>query len=247
VTVRALIFDFDGLLVDTEAPALRAWEQVLAGYGVVLPVELWHAAIGTQSSVATVLAHLEGQVGPVDRDRVRATWWAEHLALVGLQPLCAGVSDYLTAAAELGLRLAVASSATADWVDTQLRRVGVHDRFAVLSTVDGRRPKPAPDVYLAALDALGVGPDEAVAFEDSPNGVAAARAAGLRCVAVPNEVTARLPFAADLVLPSFTAMPLAEVLVRVAKSTYPKPTLPRTNHEATGIDTSLRQCDADLP
>jgi beta-phosphoglucomutase-like phosphatase (HAD superfamily) len=224
VTVRALIFDFDGLLVDTEGPALRAWERVLAGYDVTLPLELWHSAIGTRSSVAVVLEHLEALIGPLDRDALMASWWAEHLATVTVQPLCAGVADYLTAAADLGLRLAVASSATADWVDGHLLRLGVHDRFSFLSTVDGRRAKPAPDVYLAALDALGVGPDEAVAFEDSPNGVAAARAAGLRCVAVPNEVTAALPFtAADLVLPSFTAMPLAELLATVGKSTHPKP------------------------
>jgi beta-phosphoglucomutase-like phosphatase (HAD superfamily) len=71
-------------------------------------------------------------------------------------------------------------------------------------------------VYLAALDALGVGPDEALALEDSPNGVLAAKAAGVRCVAVPNEVTARLSFgAADLVLPSLAAMPLPELLALV--------------------------------
>jgi beta-phosphoglucomutase-like phosphatase (HAD superfamily) len=217
VTVRALIFDFDGLLVDTEAPALRAWERVLAGYGVALPLAVWHSAIGTRSSVAVVIAHLEERIGPLDRDALLAGWWAEHLATVAVQPLCAGVADYLTCAADLGLRLAVASSATSDWVDGHLRRVGVHDRFTVVSTVEGRRAKPAPDVYLAALDGLGVGPDEAIAFEDSPNGVAAARAAGLRCVAVPNEVTAALPFTtASLVLPSFTAMALPELLATMA-------------------------------
>jgi beta-phosphoglucomutase-like phosphatase (HAD superfamily) len=213
VAVRALIFDFDGLLVDTEVPALRAWQQVLSGYGVSLPLPVWHACVGTRSSRATALAVLADHIGQFDPEPVLARWWEAHLALVAAQSLCAGVGEYLTAAAERGLRLAVASSATGDWVATQLRRVGVYERFHVVSTGDGRPAKPAPDVYLAALDALGVPAGEAVAFEDSPIGVAAAKAAGLYCVAVPNEVTAGLAFpGADLLVPSLTALPLHDLL-----------------------------------
>ncbi len=223
MTVRALIFDFDGLLVDTETSALRAWERVLAPYDVVLPLRLWHSVIGTQSSTAVLLAHVEERLGPLDREALLAGWWAEHLATVAVEPLRAGVADYLGTAEGLGLRLAVASGATADWVAGHLHRLGVHHLFAAVSTVDGRRPKPAPDVYLAALEALGVGPDEAVAFEDSPHGVAAARAAGVRCVAVPNGVTAALAFAqADLVLPSFTAIALPDLLATLANPTNVK-------------------------
>jgi len=213
MAVRGLIFDFDGLLVDTEGPALRAWEQVLSGYGVTLPLATWHRCIGTQSSIQTVLALLAEQIGPHDPEPVMARWWEAHLALVAAQTLCPGVDGYLTSAAAGGLKLAVASSATTDWVGTQLRRVGVADRFAVVSTADALAPKPAPDVYLAALEALEITAAEAIAFEDSPHGVAAAKAAGLYCVAVPNEVTAGLAFpGADLMLPSLAAMPLAELL-----------------------------------
>jgi beta-phosphoglucomutase-like phosphatase (HAD superfamily) len=218
VAVRALIFDFDGLLVDTEGPALRAWQQICTGYGVRFPAEVWHAAIGTRSSKASMLGYLEAHVAPFQADAVLARWWDAHMELVGAQPLCPGVSDCIAAAAELGLQLAVASSATGDWVAGQLRRVGIHDRFAVVSTADLLPPKPAPDVYLAALDRLGIGPDEAVALEDSPNGVAAAKAAGLRCVAVPNEATAGLSFAAaDLMLPSLAAMALPALLAEVRR------------------------------
>jgi beta-phosphoglucomutase-like phosphatase (HAD superfamily) len=214
--IRALVFDFDGLLVDTEVPALRAWEQVLAEYGVTLPLDLWHLAVGTRSSVATVLTHLGEHLGAFEPEPVLARWWEAHLRLVGAQPLCAGVAGYLAAAEERGLRLAVASSATGDWVSGQLRHHGIHDRFEVVVTADDGPPKPAPDVYLAALSSLGLGAAEALAFEDSPNGVAAARAAGLRCVAVPNEVTAGLPFpGADLVLPSLAAVPLPALLARL--------------------------------
>lgn len=211
--VRALIFDFDGLLVDTEVPAFRAWEGVFAEYGLTVPLEAWHAIIGRQSSVQAMLAHLEVHIGPFEPEPVVARWWETHLALVAAQSLCAGVADYLDGATELGMRLAVASSATSDWVTSQLRRVGVYERFEVVSTGDGRPSKPAPDIYLAALAALGVDPAEAIAFEDSPHGVAGAKAAGLYCVAVPNEVTAGLAFpGADLVLPSLTEMPLTSLL-----------------------------------
>jgi HAD superfamily hydrolase (TIGR01509 family) len=210
--VRALIFDFDGLLVDTEASALRAWQEVLLDYGVTLPLGLWHAAIGGQSSVTTALTYLESQIGPYDREPVVTRWRAVNLALATRQPLREGVAGLLAEATAHGLRLAVASGATGDWVAMQLERVGIHRLFEVVSTVEGQRPKPAPDVYLAALDALGLPPDEAIAFEDSPTGVAAAKAAGLRCVAVPNEVTAALTFAdADLVVPSL-ALPLSSLL-----------------------------------
>jgi HAD superfamily hydrolase (TIGR01509 family) len=210
--VRALIFDFDGLLVDTELSALRAWQEVLLDHGVTLPLEVWRAAIGGQSSVTTALTYLESQIGPYDQEPVVTRWRAVNLALATKQPLREGVAELLTEATAHGLRLAVASGATGDWVAMQLERVGVLGLFDVVSTVDGKRPKPAPDVYLAALDSLGLAPDEAIAFEDSPTGVAAAKAAGLRCVAVPNEVTAALTFAdADLVVPSL-ALPLARLL-----------------------------------
>jgi HAD superfamily hydrolase (TIGR01509 family) len=210
--VRALIFDFDGLLVDTELSALRAWQEVLLDHGVTLPLDVWQAAIGGQSSVTTALTYLESQIGPYDQEPVVTRWRAVNLALATKQPLREGVAELLTEATAHGLRLAVASGATGDWVAMQLERVGVLGLFDVVSTVDEKRPKPAPDVYLAALDSLGLAPDEAIAFEDSPTGVASAKAAGLRCVAVPNEVTAALTFAdADLVVPSL-ALPLARLL-----------------------------------
>jgi len=210
--VRALIFDFDGLLVDTEASAFRAWRQVLAEYGADLPLPAWQAVIGGQSSVTAVLTHLEAAIGAVDREAVVARWREKHLTTASRLPLRDGVGEFLSAARAGGLRLAVASGATRDWVGEHLERVGVSGHFAVVSALDGHRPKPAPDVYLAALDALGVPAAVAMAFEDSPTGVAAAVAAGLRCVAVPNEVTSGLEFpGAERVLPSWSAITLGDI------------------------------------
>jgi len=219
VAVRALIFDFDGLIVDTESASMTAWEGVLAGYGLAMPHALWRSVVGGRSSRATILAHLEQHIGPFDPEPVVRRWTEANRVLVAAQPLRAGVADYLRAGAAAGLRLGVASSAGGEWVASQLRRVGVRHYFEVLATCDGRwPPKPAPDVYLAALRTLQVAAAEAIAFEDSPNGVYAAKAAGLYCVAVPNSVTEPLSFAAaDLVLPSMAAMPLSNLLQTAAK------------------------------
>nr|MBA2626021.1 HAD-IA family hydrolase [Acidimicrobiia bacterium] len=128
-----------------------------------------------------------------------------------------GVERWLDDAERLGLALGVASSSEADWVIGHLERLGLLDRFAHLSCFDGRlRSKPAPDLYLAACEALGVAPTDALAVEDSPNGVAAARAGGLRTVAVPRNLTRDLDVsAADLVVDSLADVTVEEVRDRL--------------------------------
>lgn len=203
-TPAALVFDFDGLLIDTETTALRAWQDEFEARGVVLPPELWHAVAGTRASRSTLLAYLRRETGPFDGEVVLKSWHARQHAAAAAEDLRDGVRAYLDAAAERGIRLAVASSATGDWVCGHLARVGVLDRFDVISCGDDHPPKPRPDVYLATVAALGVHAREVAAFEDSPPGVAAAKAAGLYCVAVPNPATAALCFdQADRVMTSF--------------------------------------------
>jgi HAD superfamily hydrolase (TIGR01509 family) len=211
--VRALLFDFDGLMVDTESAALGAWEETLAGRGIAVPLRLWHGWIGGQGTDAAMLAHLAGLLGPVAAAALREQWWVRHLALVDAAPLRPGIAGYLAEAARLGLALGVASSATGDRVRTHLRRLSTDSVFTVVATGDRYRAKPAPDTYLGALAGLGIPAAQAVAFEDSPTGVAAAKAAGLRCVAVPNAVTSALTFAgADLVVPSLAGIELVDLL-----------------------------------
>ena len=216
--VRALVFDFDGLLVDTESSAVRAWEHVLAQRGVPMPHALWHAAIGGQGCESAMREHLAELFGHADAHALEAQWWQRHLALVHAEPLRPGVARYLADAARLGLGLAIASSATGDWVAAHLHRLDTREAFTVVATGDDHAAKPAPDTYLAALAGLGVPAREAVAFEDSPNGVAAAKAAGLRCVAVPNPVTAALAFpGADLVVASLDTLSLPDLLATLER------------------------------
>ena len=147
---------------------------------------------------------------------LRAEWRERHNRIVSSEPLRAGVEAFLDGAAAAGAKFAVASSATRDWLDQQLGRLGIRARFEAVCARDNGRVKPAPDIYLAALAALGVDASGAIAFEDSPNGITAAKAAGLYCVAVPNPMTVSLPLGqADLQVESFTQITYSELVDRL--------------------------------
>jgi HAD superfamily hydrolase (TIGR01509 family) len=220
--IRGLIFDFDGLILDTEVTMFQAWCELYRERGCDLPLERWARCIGRGRDWREhfdPFGYLEELVGaPCDHAEVERWTERRHHELLAAQAPRPGVVAYLDAARTLGLGLAVASSSSRAWVAGHLERLGLVDRFALLRCgEDGARHKPSPDLYLAALDGLGVPPDEALAFEDSPNGVRAAQAAGIFCVAVPNPVTARLDLShADLRLGSLAELPLAALLERVA-------------------------------
>jgi HAD superfamily hydrolase (TIGR01509 family) len=162
------------------------------------------------------VGHLEGLCGTgLDRDALTARRWDRKLELTDLEPLRPGVLAYLEDAKRLGIANAIASSDTSEWVRGHLQRLGLADGWAVIECADGDRSiaKPAPHLYEAVLSRLGIDATEAIALEDSPNGITAAKAAGLFCVAVPNPVTVNLRlFDADVVLPSLEAMPLADLI-----------------------------------
>lgn len=212
--VRALVFDFDGLIADTEAPEFEAWRETWAEFGHDLTPEDWCRCIGTVGGFDP-LAELARRVGDgFDGEAVQARRRARHRPLVAaLEPL-PGVVDHLADAKARGLATAVASSSDLAWVSPLLDRFGLVDQFAHLSVFDGTCPaKPAPDLYLRACAALRVEPAEAIAYEDSPNGVAAAKAAGLRCVAVPHDLTRHLDLSkADLVVGSLAEVSLSDIL-----------------------------------
>lgn len=212
---RALVFDFDGTLADTESAVLQAWQEVFRAHGTELPLEAWYAVIGTQHTTPAMFALLGAHVPGVDPDALRPVTKARvHELLETLGPR-EGVENYLETARRHGLKLAVASSSSGAWVNPHLERLGIAGYFDAVLTGDLHQAKPDPDLYLAALDALGTEANETIAFEDTPHGVTAAKAAGLTCVAVPNAITERLDFGqADVVLPAFTAKPLDALLSR---------------------------------
>jgi HAD superfamily hydrolase (TIGR01509 family) len=213
--MKALIFDFDGLVLDTETTDFQSWEEIYWTFGVELPFEMWAKGVGASLQAFNPLDYLETLVGPVDRLKVKSTQKQRLLSLIDAQPLMPGVNHYLNQARTLGLKVAIASTSSQDWVTRHLSRHGLEERFDCIMTGDRvARVKPFPDVYLAALSDLKLESREAIAFEDSPNGIRAAKAAGLYCVAVPNPVTIKMDTSqADLVLNSLANMPLNEIIL----------------------------------
>ncbi|MGY6502657.1 MAG: HAD family hydrolase [Acidimicrobiales bacterium] len=214
MALSAIVFDFDGLILDTEWSVYQAIDGIYRDHGHAVDLEWWRDIVGTVGG-DDWSQRLEALVGrPLDHEALNADGERRHHTYAdALDPL-PGVTDLIDAAHAEGLALAVASSSRTAWLERHLTRLGLHGRFEALCGRDlvGDRAKPEPDVYLAALDAVGVTASQAVAVEDSPHGITAAKAAGLACVAVPNRITAAGDFSgADLVLDSLASITLAEL------------------------------------
>jgi HAD superfamily hydrolase (TIGR01509 family) len=217
--IRGLIFDFDGLIIDSESTDYQAWMELFAAHHCALPIDTWKAYIGMGAGEFDVYGLLETQAGrPLDRTALRVWHRRRNLKLLAPRPPLPGVSEYIAEARSLGMKLAVASSSSHAWVDSHLDRIGhLGDFDAIRCRDDVLRTKPAPDLYLAALAALGLDAAEVIAFEDSINRSLAAKRADVFCVAVPNAFMRTDDFShADMRLDSLADVPLAQLLERVA-------------------------------
>jgi beta-phosphoglucomutase-like phosphatase (HAD superfamily) len=217
VPIRAFLFDFDGLILDTETASRAGWRWLYEQHGQTLPDDLWITVVGTHSSW-DIMGHLEELVGAeLDRDAWNERRYAHELSLLKAETLRPGIVDYFTYAREHRLKRAIVSSASRRWIDMHLERLEQSVGWDAIVTADrdASRAKPNPTMYLEALDLLGVAADEAVVFEDSPNGVAAAKAAGIFVVAIPNEVTRNAGLdGADLLVDSLADLPPSRLLER---------------------------------
>jgi HAD superfamily hydrolase (TIGR01509 family) len=217
--ITALIFDFDGLILDTETPDYQSWKEVYETQGCELPVDLWHSNIGAVNHFDPY-TYLEEQLGnAIDREAIRAWRRQRDEELLAEQTILPGVEQYLADARQLGLRIGLASSSEHAWVDPFLSKLGLSHYFEAVCCRDdvGDQGKPDPAVYLAALAALQVEAGQSLALEDSPNGVAAAKKAGLYCVAVPNQMTRHLDLGrADFRLSSLAGMSLSALIDQLA-------------------------------
>lgn len=216
--IKGLLFDFDGLILDTEGPVYQSWRELFHSYGYDLTLEDWQICIGSAEGTASFFENLAEKLGnPVDLDSETPKRLERELELIASQPILPGVREHLQRAAELGLKMGVASSSPCKWVEGHLKERGLRDYFhCVLAADDVGSTKPDPDLYLTAVDCLEVRPEQVIAYEDSPNGVLAAKRAGLYCVAVTNPLTRQLRIEeADLQLVSLEEMTLDELLERV--------------------------------
>lgn len=207
--LKAIIFDFDGTLLETELPDFTSWQEIYQQYQCELPLTLWLQHVGMRSADFNPYEHLETLAGVVlDRPAVRKVRRQRLRELIQQQGLLPGVEAALAFAKDAGIRMAVASSSSRDWVEGYLAEFELLPYFDTVCTADDVTcTKPDPEIYRLALSRLGVRADEAMAVEDSRNGLLAAKAAGLRCLVVPNQITCHSPLdEADLRLAS-----LAEV------------------------------------
>jgi HAD superfamily hydrolase (TIGR01509 family) len=216
--IRAVVFDFDGLILDTEEPVYQSWLEVYEAHGEELPFERWMQIVGSTTIGFHPQHHLEERLGrPLPKD-VLERRIGRRTELILARQLLPGVVERIAEAKALGLKLGVASSSTTAWVRGHLARLGILERFdCVTCRDDVANVKPEPDLYVAALECLGVAASDAIAIEDSPNGVMAAKVAGMRCVAVPNSITARLDLShADVILGSLADTTLLDLVRKLA-------------------------------
>lgn len=215
MTLKGLIFDFDGLILDTEVPGFLAWKEIFAGYDLPFTYTHWSKAIGTGPSAydpaLDLCTQIKDQVDPAWLRKKQLTRAYEILEDVSAQP---GVVEFIEQAQTLNLQLAVASSSPCEWVMSHLQRLGLEKYFQyILTAEDVAHVKPEPDLFQLALNRMGLSTSEAIVFEDSPNGITAACAAGIFVIAVPNEITKTMNTShADLEVNSFLDLDINKLI-----------------------------------
>lgn len=192
----AVLFDFDGVLVDTEWAIYQAWLRTFQMHGHDLPLSMYTRCIGSDFATWSPKTHLEDLTGLAfdwhDLDARRQEEILRDLEGEGIMP---GVLAFLDKLAATGTPRAVVSSSSHHWVDGWLEKLSFADRFqTVVCRGDAPRIKPAPDLYLEAARRLVLDPAQCLVIEDSLNGMKAAKAAGMSVWVVPNRVTAGLDF-----------------------------------------------------
>lgn len=196
MAMRAILFDFDGIIVDTEWAIYQAWLGTFERHGHPLPLELYTRCIGSDFDTWSPKTHLEDLTGAAfdwhDLDTRRQQEIVSELEGSQAMP---GVVKMLDQLDQLGIAAAVVSSSSHHWVDGWLERIELTHRFkTVVCRGDAPRIKPAPDLYLEAASRLQLPAADCLVIEDSLNGVKSAVAAGMPVWAVPNRVTECLDF-----------------------------------------------------
>ncbi len=204
-----IIFDFDGVLVDTEWAIYQSWVQLYAREGQEISIATYSPCLGAGYSHWNPAEHLEKLTGKkydweVETPARQAVLEAD-LARSGLMD---GAAELLDWCDEQGIKLTVASSSSRRWVQGWLEHLGIYHRFAgVFTRTDGYAVKPNPALFLAAQECLGLPKEECLIVEDSENGTISAQNAGIPCVAIPNRMTESSDFSrAQFRLPSLRAL-----------------------------------------
>lgn len=217
--LQGILFDFDGLILDTETPIFQAWKEKFKEHGKELLLVEWAEILGKSTDH---LGPIEVFLNEFPEESKRAEITQEvkqtELELVHQKRPLPGVEDLIIKAKERGLMLGIVSSSDQDWVHSHLKRLGLMEYFDHTSCADEVEiAKPNPELYNLGLKKTGLAREKVLVLEDSPNGVLAAKRAELFCVAVPNQLTIQLPFdndggEPDLVLASLLEFPWDELM-----------------------------------
>jgi HAD superfamily hydrolase (TIGR01509 family) len=214
LNLQSLIFDFDGLIVDTEKPGFDSWNELYADFGQKLTLDDWRGATGYVGGFDPAV-HLEGLLRrKLDWQNLAPRREARNWELTLEQGVLPGIRELMVAAVSAGIPVGVASNSGFGWVNDGLERLGLRGLVGAIVTRDMvLNPKPAPDVYLKTAETLQVSPGCSVALEDSEPGSRAAKAAGMRAVVIPNQFSERQDLSvADLVVPSAKALSLERLV-----------------------------------
>ncbi|MBV8225608.1 MAG: HAD-IA family hydrolase [Verrucomicrobia bacterium] len=223
MTLAALVFDFDGLIVDTENPGFISWQEIYGEFGATLTIDDWRHATGYVGGFDPGV-HLEKILGRrLDWAQIAPKRDARNWALTLQARVLPGIEELMRNAREHQLRIGVASNSEIGWVEGGLRRLGLRDYVEVVVTRDMvLNPKPAPDIYLKVVQTLFVEPCNAIALEDSEPGCRAAKQAGLKAIAIPNQFSALQNLSiADLVVKSATELNIGRLLDLAQNSRVP--------------------------
>ncbi len=194
--IKAVIFDFDGLIIDTESPWFSAFSEIYREHGAILPVETWAQCVGADEKLFDPYEYLEKCINqPVNRDSLKELSKQKYATFIKDKSVNPGVVDCLKTAKVLGLYIGLASSSAREWVEGYLKNLNLLTYFDYICTREQvKKIKPDPELYLTVLNHFHITGKEAVAFEDSPNGARAAKGAGIYCIIVPNVITEKLKF-----------------------------------------------------
>ncbi|WP_318618041.1 HAD family hydrolase [Sporosarcina sp. YIM B06819] len=218
--IKGIIFDFDGLILDTETHQYLVLQEIFSEHGSELPIIRWQQEIGTQTGFSP-FKHLEEKLErKLEHQILQEKFEDKYHSILAEEKARAGVEDYIKSAKKMGLKIGLATSSTYQWVSTHLKNLNLFDYFECIQTSDDvEKVKPDPALYLQTALGLGLAVEECLVFEDSANGALAAKRAGMSCVIVPNQVTHTMDFCAvEHRLESMTDMLLKDVIEHVSSS-----------------------------
>ena len=207
--IKAFIFDFDGLILDTETATYQLWVDIYEQYNIELPLSKWELIIGSSNHAFDPLDYLADHASVnLDKQDIMSRFEKSLLEKTRFLPVLPGIMTYLNWARRNHLSIALASSSSKLWVTTHLKLLEIDKMFDVIrGSDDVEKVKPDPELFLSVKTYLDLDDYEAIVFEDSRNGIIAANKAGFFTIAVPNTITKKMDFSvADLVLNSLDAV-----------------------------------------